>query len=608
MTETVARMADNSAADEVEAARHSGLFHQLRMMFRALMASSVGKPLIMLSAGIFVVVLGTAYGQIRLNSWNKPFFDALSRRDFREFLVQLGVFFIIAGLLLVLNVTQRWLLETLKLRLRQGLVQDLVGHWMQPRRAFWLSHAGPMGVNPDQRMHDDANKLCELSADLGVGLLQASILLATFSSVLWVISSDFSFRVGNQEYAVPGFMLWAAIIYAGVGSLLSYWVGRSLIGRNAERYAREADLRFSLVRINEHLDGISLASGEADERRRVERYLDGVLAATRRLIRGLTNLTWVTAGFGWTTTVAPILVAAPLYLSGKISFGGLMMAAAAFTQAQSSLRWFVDNFSLIADWRATLIRVAGFRQVLTSDDVLPEFDSRITYVDGATDHLTIDNLQVVSQFGCDQLSESSVVVKQGERLLIEGTPGTGKTLLFRALAGLWPWGSGQVTRPNDEQIMYMPRGTPYLPSGSLREVLAYPLTTEGFADAAFVNALDRLGLQRLAPLLDVARRWDRELSHDEQMSLAFARIVLQAPPWLLIDDSLGSLDDDTLERVVDVFTHELQSTSIIHIGKVAQSRDRLFSRVVYLVKVPAAAMDSDGARDEPPAGDPVMSS
>ncbi len=179
------------------------------------------------------------------------------------------------------------MVETLKLRLREGLVQDLVGHWMKPRRAFWLAHAGPMGVNPDQRMHEDARKLCELSADLGAGLLQSSVLFLTFAGVLWVLSSNFSFRIAGDDYAIPGFMLWGAILYAGAGSLLSYWVGRNLIGRNSERYAREAELRFSLVRINEHLDGITLATGEADERRRVELDLADVLAASRRASAGL---------------------------------------------------------------------------------------------------------------------------------------------------------------------------------------------------------------------------------------------------------------------------------------------------------------------------------
>jgi putative ATP-binding cassette transporter len=334
-------------------------------------------------------------------------------------------------------------------------------------------------------------------------------------------------------------MLWAAVLYAGAGSLLSYWVGGSLIHRNSERYAREADLRFSLVRVNEHLDGISLAGGEPDELRRIELHLGNVLAATRRLVRGLTNLRWVTAGFGWITIVAPILVATPIYFAGKISFGGLMMAAAAFTQAQSSLRWFVDNFSVIADWRATLLRVASFRQALTHSEALREFDSRIEYVEGAPGEITIRDLRIASTAGWDLLKEKNVVVRAGERVLVVGAPGTGKTLLFRALAGLWPWGAGAITHPPDEPIFYLPRGTPYLPRGTLREVLAYPFKVERFGPETFGRSLTRLGLERLEPMLDQTLRWDRELSQDEQVSLAFARIVLQKPAWVLVDDTFG---------------------------------------------------------------------
>ena len=219
------------------------------------------------------------------------------------------MFGVIAGALLVLNVLQRWLAETIKLRLREGLTLDLVGLWMHPRRAFRLASAGPIGVNPDQRMHEDARRLTELSADLGIGLLQAAILLATFVSVLWALSADFASVVRGRAVSIPGYMVWAGILYAGSASLLSYRVGRNLVRRNAERYAREAELRFSLVRVNEHLDAISLAGGEAEEARRIKLNLAAVLAAMRGLVIGHTNLTWVTAGYGWLTIVAPILVA-----------------------------------------------------------------------------------------------------------------------------------------------------------------------------------------------------------------------------------------------------------------------------------------------------------
>jgi putative ATP-binding cassette transporter len=577
-------------------AEYSGLVPQLAMMTRALLASPVGKSLIALVLATFAVIVATAYGQVWLNRWNQPFYDALTRRDFHDFLFQLGMFFIIAGSLLVLNVAQRWLVETLKVKLREGLVGDLIRDWMSPRRAFWLANAGPMGVNPDQRMHEDARHLCELSGDLGTQLLQATVLLVTFIGILWVLSRGFVLSLAGHQIPVPGYMVWAAILYAGIGSLLSYWVGGSLIGRNAERYAREADLRFALVRVNEHLDGITLAAGEEGERRRLEGSLEAVLRATQRLVTGLTNLTWITAGFGWVMIVAPILVAAPLYFAGRLSFGGMMMAAAAFTQAQSSLRWFVDNFSQIADWRATLLRVANFRRAVATTDVKHEVESHITYAEGIAGRIVIEGLEVASAAGHDMLRERLVEVRTGERLLIVGEPGTNKTLLFRALAGLWPLGTGRVVMPAGEQVLYFPRGTPYLPQGSLREVLAYPLKADRYDADACAQALRRLGLERLVPLLDVSRRWDRELSEDEQLGLAFARVLLQAPAWLLIDDVFGSLDGDTLERVIDVFGHELARTGVVHIGG-AQARDPLFARVVHLIKCPAGrTADPAGAR------------
>jgi len=562
------------------------------MITRVIFASPVGKVLTMLVASLVIVISATAYGQIRLNRWNKPFFDALSRRDLRDFLFELGIFCVIAGCLLVLNVVQRWLAETLQVKLREGLTRSLLGDWMLPRRAFWLANSGTMGVNPDQRIHEDARKLCELSADLGIGLLQASILFGTFAGVLWVLSSDFSLRFGGQDYPIPGFMVWAAVVYASAGSLMSYWIGRGLIHRNAERYAREADLRFSLVRVNEHVDEISLAEGEADEKRRIELHLGNVLAATRRIVLGHTHLTWVTAGFGWVTIVAPILVSAPLYFMGKVSFGGLMMAAGAFTQAQSSLRWFIDNFSVIADWRASLLRVASFRHALVTTKEPAGFGSRIAYTEGEPGAVALDNLQIVSSANSDMLRETRVVVRAGDRALIMGAPGTGKTQLFRALAGLWPWGSGQIARPKGEQIFYLPRGTPYLPRGTLREVLAYPLKADRFSTSGFNRALYRFGLERLALLLDRTHRWDRELSQDEQLCLAFARLLLQAPPWVLMDGTLGTLDDEVLEPVIDVFTNELQHIGIIHIGGAGEAH-ALFPIVLHLVKAPKIAVSAD---------------
>ncbi|HEY2035491.1 MAG TPA: ABC transporter ATP-binding protein/permease [Steroidobacteraceae bacterium] len=581
------------AVTPADATGHTSLVSQLDMMVRALWASSARNAIVALTVVAGAVIVLTAYGQVRLNRWNQPFYDALSRRNTHEFRVQLLVFAVIAGALLLLNVAQRWIQEMLKLKLREGLVLDLVEDWMQPRRAFQLENAGPIGVNPDQRMHEDARHLTELSGDLALGLMQASALLVSFVGVLWSISSGFNLRIGAITLAVPGYMVWAAIIYALSASLLTYWTGRRLIPDNASRYAREADLRYTLVRVNEHIDAITLAGGEADEARRIELDLAAVLTALRRLVTGLTRLTWVTAGYGWITLVVPILVAAPLYFAGNLTFGGLMMAAAAFTQLQSSLRWFVDNFSTIADWRATLLRVAMFRRAVVTAEVLHPTESRIQIRErepeggkAAAGTLIIDHLEIASPSGCTRLQGGRVEVKPGERVLVLGEAGVGKTLLFRALAGLWPWGAGRIVLPHGQHLYCIPR-TPYVPPGRLKEALAYPSAVDQFKAHDYAATLQRLGLDRLVPLLDESRRWDHELNEDEQQAIAFARLLLHAPRWILIDEALDFIAVDTRERIREVFAHELVHSALIYIGR-ADPKGGFYSRVLHLVNDPTS--------------------
>ena len=592
--------AEAEGSSDFDGTAESGLVAQVGMMLRASWASPVRGALIALIVGTFLVVAATAYGQIKLNTWNQPFYDALSHKNLHEFWRQLGVFGVIAGALLALNVGQRWLVETLKLKLREGLMHDLVQGWLVPGRAFRLAHAGAMGVNPDQRMHEDARHLTELSGDLGVGLLQASILLASFISVLWGLSSNFAFHAAGRAIVIPGYMVWAAVLYSGSASLLSYWVGRSLIRNNANRYAREADLRFSLVRVNEHIDAIALARAEPDEERRIDHDLSSVLKAMRLLVTGNTRLTWVTAGYGWFTLVAPILVAAPLYFEGTLTFGGLMMASGAFMQVQSSLRWFVDNFSTLADWRATLLRVANFRRAVLAIDVLHDTTGHIEFIEGKPGIVTLDDLAIASPAGGVRLKEPHVEIQAHERVLVVGQSGTGKTLLFRALAGLWPWGSGRVTRPAGESVLFMPR-TQYFPPGTLREVLAYPASVNAFTDAACLHALERLGLERLGSMLDAPGRWDLTLTEGEQHSLAFASVLLHAPRWLVIDEALEALEDEQRPKVIELLSKELAETGILYIGR-AVAQDSLFKRVLHLED------DAEGLKlgaKKPPADSPT---
>ena len=341
----------------------ASFYDQLKMVWRALFDSPLRNVLLWLGFGIFALIVATAFGQVMLNRWNQPFYDAIEKRNLPGFLQQLVVFAEIAGVLLVLNVAQGWMNRYLHIKLREGLVRDLFDEWMRPRRALRLAKS-EIGVNPDQRLHEDAWHLADLSADLGIGLVQASVLLVSFIGVLWSLSTGFVFHVSGYSYAIPGYMVWAALLYAGTASWLSWLIARPLVRLNADHYAREAEMRVALVRANQNIDEISRAGGEAEEKRKLERNLVAALLATRKIMTAAIRLQWFTTGYGWVTVVAPIVIASPVYFAGDLTFGGLMMAAAAFTQVHSSLRWFVDNIGAIADWRATLMRVASFRLAL----------------------------------------------------------------------------------------------------------------------------------------------------------------------------------------------------------------------------------------------------
>lgn len=567
---------------EIEA---SSLRDQVATVREALAGSALRRPLLWLTAGICAIIVATAIGQLLLNRWNQPFYDALERRDLPEFLRQLVIFAGIAGGLLALNIGQQWLNQRFRLRLREALTLDLIDQWMRPGRAFRVAHAGAIGVNPDQRMQQDAAHLSDLCTDLGVGLLQSFILLVSFVGVLWQLSSGFVFHVGGHALAIPGYMVWAAFLYAGTASWLSWLVGRPLIGLNSERYAREAELRFSMVRVNEHVDAVALARGEPGERRRLEADLGSLLSAMLRIYTAQINLAWVTDTYGWITVVAPILVAAPVYFAGDISFGGLMMAVGAFNQVHSSLRWFINNIGSIADWRATLMRVADFRLALKEADRLHGQEQRIEFVENADGRMTFDALEIVSPAGCTTLSQAHVAIAPGEHVLITGDPGTGKTLFFRAVAGLWPWGSGRIGLPAGAAPAFVPR-TPYFAPGTLRDLLGDP-DRDGTKpdDTTLKSVLAEIGLERLSASLDRNARWEHELSDDEQRLLAFASLALAKPSWVIIDEALDTFDGATAKRVLALFGKHLPQATILNIGR-GQHNYEFFPRALQIQKGP----------------------
>jgi vitamin B12/bleomycin/antimicrobial peptide transport system ATP-binding/permease protein len=560
------------------------LVPQMLILLRALWTSPQRTKIVLLGVGIVGVIGATAYGQVMLNAWNRPFYDAIARKDVRGFLVQLTVFGGIAGALLILNVVQTWLNQATKVKLREGLVYDILDEWLKPKRAFRLAQAGEIGENPDQRIHEDARHLTELSADLTIGLLQSSLLLGSFISVLWGLSNNVTFHLEGQRFAIPGYMVWCALASAGAASWLSWLVGRPLVPLNSERYAQEAELRFALVRLNEHVDNVALYGGEEDEKRLISTELRNVLRIMWRIVNASTRLTWVTAGYGWFTIIAPIIVAAPGYFGGDLSFGALMMSVGAFMQVQQTLKWFIDNFSTLADWRATLLRIANFREIVATMDELGVTQNRIEFVKATDGKLAFENLQVATPTGCTMLSERHVQIAQGDRVLIVGEPGTGKTLLFRAIAGLWPWGSGQIGMPSSVDVMFVAR-QPYVPLGTLRAGLAYPASEAAYNDEQFAAALKSAGLERLCCSLDLTERWDRELSDDEQQLLVFARILLNKPRWVVIDEAFDAMDEDARKGIFDLFNDDLKDTTIIHIGR-PETKDHFFTRTLHLIKDP----------------------
>lgn len=572
-----------------------GLRAQLATLARGLAGAPERRFLLWLSAAVVAVLIGTVAAQVELNAWNAPFYNAIQTRDLAKFLHELLVFLAIAGTLLVLNVVQMWLTMTMQLKLRAGLMHDLLDLWLQPMRAFRLAHAGLLGVNPDQRLHEDTRHLTELTTTLAIGLVQATMLLAVFVVVLWRLSAGFAFHLAGHTLAIPGYMVWAALVYAALGSLASVRVGYSLIQLNAERYGREAELRATLVRVSDQIGTIALHRGEGSERRLLELDLGQVLGAMRAIVTATTKLTWVTAGYGWLTQVVPIVVAAPVYFSGQISFGELMMAVGAFNQVQSSLQWFVVNFGGIADWRATLLRVADFRIAAIEVADLHSVSSTIAVEKGAPGRLVLDHVAVAAHGECTRLDRGEVAIAAGERVQIIGDSGDAQTLFFRAIAGLWPWGEGRIVLPGDAAFAHVAH-RPYIRGGRLRDVLAYPDDPAGMADARFSAALEAVGLADFAERLDEVARWDQELGEQDQQRLAFARLALQVPPWIVIDQALETLDDETRAQVAAMLTTSLKDSAVINIGRPDESG--LFTRSFELVDDPDGCKLSDGRRRE----------
>ena len=556
----------------------------LRTLWRSRYRLRIG----LLAAGIVAVLVGNMFGQVQLNTWHGAFFDALEQQNLGAFGNQLLIFLAIVGVLLALVVGQTWMQEMLKVRLRQWMTHHLLDEWLVAGRAYRLGLAGQIGVNPDQRIEEDTRKLTELSTLLGVGLLQAVMLFVAFIGILWALSDSVVFSYDGNSFSIPGYMVWCAILYALIGSFLTWRVGLPLIALNTQRYAREADLRFALVRVSESAESIALFGGEQDERRQLEGNLDRVILSMRKLSGGLARLTWITSGYGWIAIVVPIVVASPGYFSGGLSLGGLMMVVGAFNQVQSSLRWFVERFPEIADWRATLHRVSAFKAAVARLEKIDDSIDRISLVRHPGDKLGFEDVSVLLSDGRVVIAEATVEIEPGERVLIVGESGAGKSTLFRAVAGLWQWGGGTISLPDRESMMFMPQ-RPYLPLGTLRAAITYPDSPDAFPSEDVEAALKRVGLAEFVDALDVEARADKSLSLGQQQLIGFARLLLHKPAWVFLDEATSALDEVSQRRVMSIFESELSNASILSIGH-RPGLEAFHTRTLHLVRTPDGAL------------------
>jgi vitamin B12/bleomycin/antimicrobial peptide transport system ATP-binding/permease protein len=584
----VSARAERRVADQEQSQPHDNIAQELYVVFREMLRGGRRWPILGLCIAIVVILLGNMFGQVRLNEWNGAFFDAVERRNTEAFLWQLVVFLAIVAGLLILVVAQTWFQERFKIRLRERLTQILLDHWLKPNRAYQLSLIGQAGAQPDQRMQEDCRLFAEFTTELGVGMLQSFMLLVSFIGVLWYLSTSVTFEVQGREVVIPGYMVWVAIGYAGIGSGLTWLVGRPLIRLNTNRYAREADLRFALVRVNESAESVSLYSGEMDERRNLDEFVAAVLIATRRLSGALARLTWITSGYGWLAIVVPILAAAPGYFAGRLSFGEMMMVVGAFNQVQAALRYFVDNFPKIADWRSAVLRVATFRQAILHLDRLVQENRRIEILSHPKGWLSFEDLSIALTDGSIIIEEVTAEVRPGERVLIMGESGSGKSTLFRAIAGLWPWGEGAIQIPPKEEQMFLPQ-RPYVPLGTLRAALCYPASPDSFEDSEVRAALQRCGLPEFEGDLDRDERWDRTLSLGQQQRVAFARVLLHKPRWVFMDEATSALDDENQASMLTLFTEELVGASVLSIGH-RPGLEEFHTRTLHIKKTESGAV------------------
>jgi len=519
-----------------------------------------------LLAAIVSLNLGMVWLLVKLNQWNAAFYDALQNKDMPEFWHQLGIFCLIAFSYIAAAVYQLYLNQMLQIRWRRWMTDHSLERWLG-RRAYYRMQLTDAGTdNPDQRITEDIRSFVLLTLRLGLDLMRQVVTLFSFLFVLYTLSGVLELRFGGRDWAIQGYMVYAALLYALVGTWITTKIGRPLVGLNYRQQQVEADFRFGLVRFRENAEGVALYGGEGDERRRFGRQFAEVVSNWWNIMKAQKRLMWFTTSYGQAAVVFPFIMAAPRFFKGEIQLGGLMQTASAFGRVQDALSFLVDSYTDIAEWRAVVERLAGFRLATERAHADAAASAGIGHVAGAPQRLAIDRLSLALPDGRRLLDDAQAAFRQGESVLVSGPSGTGKSTLFRALAGIWPFGEGRIELPAGARTLFLPQ-KPYLPIATLREAVLYPGgPAEGVGDAAIRGALEAVGLASFSGRLDEERHWAQELSGGEQQRVAFARALLQRPDWLFLDEATSNLDEASEAQLYALLRERLPDATVVSIG------------------------------------------
>jgi putative ATP-binding cassette transporter len=517
--------------------------------------------------GLLAIVIGgnvfLVYIAKLLNQWNARFFNALQDKNVDAFWAELRYFVVLAFIFIVVAVYRLWFRQMLQIRWRRWLTEVYYRDWLAERTYYRMELTNAQADNPEQRIEDDCNAFTGQTLVILLDLLSQILTLVTFTTILWGLSGSITVPIFGG-LTIPGYMMWVAVVYAAIGSWLTYKIGRPLVRVNFDLQRYNADFRYRMVRVRENAESIALYRGEPDERRRLEGAFGRIFGVWWDYMRYNKRLTWFTAFYGQAANVFPIVVASPRYFTGQIPLGVLTQTAGAFGQVQGSLSWFVDVWPTLAEWKATIDRLTTFGESM-------EAARQVTAATGFTvervadEALRLEDVEVALPNGRILLEQVSLEVRQGDRLMIQGPSGSGKTTLFRVLAGLWPYGQGLIQLPKDARVLFLPQ-KPYLPVGTLRESLCFPDRPDAHGLVAIGEALAATGLDHLADRLEEERFWSPVLSPGEQQRLAVARAILLRPDWLFLDEATSALDAAMEAKLYKLLRERLPESAIVSIA------------------------------------------